>query len=138
MANLLDEWDSLDATGGYASDPAALLGDDERRQQQRAFGEPLLAGGASDDAEPAQQQQPIFSLDCLERNAGRGRGEVLAAAAACDCVALVTSRGFLLRYDLSSSSSAVPGARAGVYVCVCVGVVVGGQSRLGERAQIVA
>ena len=38
----------------------------------------------------------------------RGRGQVLAFAAAADAVVLVTSRSFYLRYDLSSGTTPGP------------------------------
>ena len=55
----------------------------------------LAAGGAED---AAALELPTLSLEVAARQAARGRGAVVAAAAAADTVVLATARGFLLRY----------------------------------------
>ncbi|KAK9814445.1 hypothetical protein WJX72_006013 [[Myrmecia] bisecta] len=49
----------------------------------------------------------MFSLETVERQIARGRGQVTAVAAASDSIVVGTSRAFLIRYDFSQGSAPV-------------------------------
>ncbi|KAK9789373.1 hypothetical protein WJX73_010275 [Symbiochloris irregularis] len=95
--SLLDDWEGASARGftdkalateGIAAGP----GTEESTH--------VLTPGTS-------LQQDLFSVETVERHIARGRGHVTAVAAASDVVVVVTSRAYLIRYDLSQGLAPV-------------------------------
>ncbi|KAF8061305.1 VPS18 [Scenedesmus sp. PABB004] len=88
--DLLDDFNSVRQTFAELGElGGAALGDDS----------PELA------PPPAACDLPSLSIEASVRQAARGRGQVVAAAAAADTVLLATSRGFLLRYQWDETGS---------------------------------
>eukprot|EP00884_Botryococcus_braunii_P001644 jgi/Botrbrau1/11480/Bobra.0360s0007.1 len=92
--SLLDEWE----TGGQPYG-------DVRHEL-----DPVLSDEGSDTelASPkASAPHVIFSVETVERHLARGRGAVTAMAVASDIIVVVTSRAWLLRYDLSQGTAPI-------------------------------
>ncbi|DBA75172.1 hypothetical protein WJX77_011350 [Trebouxia sp. C0004] len=65
-------------------------------------------GVSNDPLPPAPSvDRSIFSLHTTERQLSRGKGQAVALAAAEGCVTVVTSRAYLLRYDLQQGPTPV-------------------------------